>query len=71
MSKQKKKRNKAYKGADARTAKPQTIRVEAVKRGKVQQWWLDRKKVVKPIAIAVAVVAIIVWLIFELVRMVL
>ena len=69
MSKQKKKRNKAYRGANAKNSRPKAIRVEAVKRNKVHQWWVDRKKAIKPIAITALVVCIIVWLIFELIRM--
>ena len=70
MSKQKKKRNKQYQGQDAKITRPTVIRVEAANRNKVSQWWFERKSFVKPVAIAIVVVAIIVWLIFELVRIV-
>ena len=66
MAKQKKKRNKVYRGADASISTPQVIRVEAANRNKVSQWWFEKKKIVKPVAIAVVVIIILIWLIFEL-----
>ena len=68
MAKKQKKRNKVYRGADAKAAAPTVTRISAVNRSALGQWWFDRKKVLKPILIAVAVVLIIIWLIFELVR---
>lgn len=68
MAKQKKKRNKAYQGRDARIAQPQVIHVEAVNRNRVNQWWFDRKKFLKPVLIAIGVVLILVWLVVELIR---
>jgi hypothetical protein len=67
-NKQKKKRNKAYTGADAAVTRPSVTRISAVHRSKPGQWWFDHKKVAKPILIAVAVVAFIIWLIIEIVR---
>ncbi|UTX51525.1 hypothetical protein KI440_01035 [Candidatus Saccharibacteria bacterium TM7i] len=67
-NKQKKKRTKVYQGVDAATTRPTVTRITAANRSKFGQWWFERKKIVKPIAIATLVIAVIVWLIFELVR---
>jgi len=67
-NKQKKKRNKVYTGADAALSRPVVTRISAVHRSWVSQWWLDHKRVARPVAIAVAVVAVIIFLIIELVR---
>ena len=68
MAKQKKKRNKAYTGADAAISRPVVTRISAVNRSKVGQWWFDRKRVLRPVLIAVAVVAVLVILILEIIR---
>lgn len=68
MAKQKKKRNKAYTGADASIARPVITRIQAVKRNKVQQWWFEKKKIAKPVLIAIAVAIVVIWLVFELIR---
>jgi len=68
MSKQKKKRSKKYSGSDAAVTRPSVTRVKAVKRTKLQQWWLDRRRVLKPVLITTSVVGAVVWLIAELVR---
>lgn len=70
MTKQKKKRNKAYTGADAAMTRPVVTRISAANRNKVGQWWFDRKSFLKPAGITTLVVAIILWLIYELVRIV-
>lgn len=70
MSKQKKKRNKAYTGAGSNAARPQTIRIEAVQRNRVQLWWLERKKVLKPALIATVVIIIVAYLLYELLRLI-
>lgn len=69
MAKQKKKRNKAYSGADAASASPTVTRISAVNRSKFGQWWFDNKKVVRPIAIAAVVVIVVGWLLYELIRL--
>lgn len=66
MGKQKKKRNKVYAGADAANASPTVTRISAVNRSRLGQWWFDHKKIVRPVAITVGVVIIVVWLIYEL-----
>lgn len=68
MAKQKKKRTKKYSGQDAVVTRPTVTRVTAVKRNKLQLWWLDRKRVLRPALITTGVVAAAAWLIVELVR---
>ena len=68
MVKQKKKRNKVYTGADAKVTRPSVTRVKAVKRNRIQQWWLDNKRIAKPVLITGAVILVIVWLIVEFIR---
>ncbi len=70
MTKQKKKRNKVYKGADAALTHPIVTRISAANRGKTSQWWFDRKNFLKPVAITSSVVGIVAWLLYELVRVV-
>ena len=67
MAKQKKKRNKIYTGPDAAMTRPSVTRVQAVSRSRPAQWWYDRKRVIKPVAIIVAIVAVVVWLTAELI----
>ena len=69
MSKNKKKRNKTYSGADAAITKATVTRIEAVSRNKVSQWWFDNKKIAKPVMIAAAVITFIVMLIVQVVRL--
>jgi hypothetical protein len=68
MTKQKKKRNKVYSGADASVSRPIITRLEAADRNKLSQWWFDRKRTLKPILITSAVVILVVWFIIEMVR---
>lgn len=70
MAKQKKKRNKPYTGAGSTAVRPQTIRVEAVQRNRAQLWWHERKRILKPALITTVVVAAIVYLLFELLRVI-
>lgn len=67
-NKQKKKRNKQYQGVDAAKSRPSITKVSAVNRSKLGQWWFDRKRILKPVLIAAAVVIAIIWLILELIR---
>ncbi len=67
-NKHKKKRTKQYRGADAAMSRPAVTRITAANRSKVGQWWFEKKRIAKPIIITAAVAAIIIWLIFELVR---
>ncbi len=70
MTKQKKKRNKVYKGIDAALTHPIVTRISAANRNKLSQWWFDRKSFLRPILITSLVVIIVAWLLFELVRVV-
>lgn len=68
MAKQKKKRNKSYTGVDAKITRPSVTRVTAENRNRIQQWWLDNKRLAKPILIAAGVALVVAWLLFELFR---
>lgn len=68
MGKTKKKRNKAYRGADAKQATPQIVKVEAADRSKPMQWWHEKKRIAKPIIITGLVVIVVIWLLSELLR---
>ena len=70
MAKQKKKRNKVYRGADASVTKPVVTKISAANRNKPQQWWFEKKRIAKPILIAVGVVTAIIWLIYEMIRLI-
>lgn len=70
MAKQKKKRNKAYTGADASVTRPVVTRMTAANRNKVQQWWFEKKRIAKPVLIASTVVLVVIWLLVELVRII-
>jgi len=67
-NKQKKKRNKVYRGVDAAMTKPVVTRISAVHRNRVSQWWFDNKKIARPILIVAAIVIALAWLVFELIR---
>lgn len=67
-NKVKKKRNKQYTGVDAAVTKPTVTRISAVNRSKPAQWWFERKRIAKPILITLAIVAAVIWLIFEVIR---
>jgi hypothetical protein len=68
MAKQKKKRNKAYTGADAAVTRPVITHISAANRSKVGQWWFDRKKILKPILITGAIAIAVIVIVVELVR---
>ena len=55
---------------DSRQTRPVVTRVEAVKRSKLGQWWYEKKRFAKPVAIGVAIVLVIVFVIIELVRLI-
>lgn len=69
MTKQKKKRNKVYRGADASVTRPVVTKISAANRNGVQQWWFEKKRFAKPILIAAGVVIAIVWIVYELIRL--
>ncbi len=69
MAKKKKKRNKAYSGEDAAAPiEPIVHRYKAVDRGKLGQWWFEKKKIIKISTITLLVIALIIWMIAELIR---
>ena len=68
MVKQKKKRTKKYSGADAAVTRPVVTRVTAVNRSKFDQWWFERKKILKPVLITAGIATLLVWLIAETIR---
>lgn len=63
MSKNKKKRNKIYKGAGSANVQPTIIKVSAVNRSKISQWWFDNKAKLKPILIILAIILVIIFII--------
>lgn len=69
MAKQKKKRNKKYTGTGAAQTRSEITHVTAVKRNKLQIWWLDKKRIVKPVSITIGVAFVIVIIVYELVRL--
>ncbi len=70
MSKKTKKRNKKYTGQDSKQSRPTIYRYTAVERTKVGEWWQDNKKAIKPIAIVVGIVVLIIWLALEFIRVI-
>jgi hypothetical protein len=68
MSKNKKKRNKVYTGADAAITKPVITRIEAVQRSKIGQFWFERKKMIKPILITSGIIIAAIILILQSIR---
>ncbi len=68
MAKKSKKRNKSYTGANAAKKLPSVTRVEAVNRSKPKQWWHENKKRIRPIAITIGVVLLVIWLIIVFIQ---
>ena len=68
MSKNKKKRNKAYTGVDAAMTQPVITKISAVNRSKPTQWWFDHKKFAKPALIASGVVIFVIIIVVEIIR---
>jgi len=69
MAKQKKKRNKQYKGSGAAQTQPIITHVSAVKRNKAQLWWSEKKVIAKPVAIVAGIGAAIIVLLVGLVSL--
>jgi hypothetical protein len=70
MSKKHRKRSKKYHGEDAAApipSEPVVHRYSAVDRGRVGQWWHERKKVVTTTAKILGITALVGWLLYELV----
>ena len=69
MSKRKKKRNKPYRGQDSSvSSEPVVRRYSAVDRGKIGQWWFEKKRFIKIVATISIVVIVIIWLIIVLIQ---
>lgn len=66
-NKQKKKRNKVYRGANAAVQKPIVTRVSAVNRSRFGQWYFERKKFLRPVVTVVAIALVIVLIIVGIV----
>lgn len=65
-AKQRKKRNKPYRGLErASQPKPSVHRYTAVQRSPMGEWWHKRKKLVIRLVIAVAAIALISWFLVE------
>lgn len=62
MAKQKKKRNKAYQGADAKNARPAVVRISAANRSAPRQWLYEHRKSLKPGLIAAGIVVVVIIL---------
>lgn len=69
MTKPKKKRNKKYTGAGASVTQPTVTRLVAENRHPLHQWWVEKKPMAKPILIAAGVAIVVLWLLFELLRL--
>ena len=72
MAKQKKKRNKVYRGSDARQTRPTIQRISAEDRGPVKEWIHNRRKFAKPLAFlfgAIAFVALIITAIVGIINL--
>lgn len=70
MAKQKKKRNKAYRGEDAKNARPDVVRITAANRSAPGQWLYERRKLLKPVLIAVGIASLLVILIIGIIGVV-
>ena len=62
-SKQKKKRNKKYQGADAKVTTPSIVRVSAEERSRFKEWWLIYGQLTRVIGVIAGFIAVIVLLI--------
>lgn len=68
MAKKPKKRNKAYSGSNAARRQPTVTRIEAENRSPLMEWWHAKRKIVKPVAIAIGVLLIFIWLIIVIIQ---
>lgn len=70
MSKQKKKRNKSYTGVNASMTRPTIIKVSAVNRTKIGQWWADNKAIAMPLIKTAGVIFVVIVLIIEIIKLI-
>lgn len=68
MAKQKKKRNKSYSGTNAAMSRPVVTRIQAANRNRASQYWFERKKILKPVIITLLIIAALVVLTLEIIR---
>ncbi|MGH7197085.1 MAG: hypothetical protein ACREGJ_04980 [Candidatus Saccharimonadales bacterium] len=68
--KSRKKRDKPYRGADAANQQPVVHRYSAKVRSPLGEWWHERKRTIKLIAISAGVVLAVGYLLFELFRLI-
>lgn len=66
MSKQKKKRNKPYRGADAATG-PKVTRYSVGEESAVQSWWKEHKRLTLFRTILVLLAILVAWIISTLI----
>lgn len=67
MAKQKKKRNKIYRGEDAKNARPDVVRITAANRSAPNQWMYERRKLLRPVLIAVGIAVLVVIVIIGII----
>ena len=70
MAKQKKKRNKRYTGADAKSSIPTLVRVQAEDRGALKEWWVTYGKIVKILGGVIGVLLALVIVIIGIIGMI-
>lgn len=76
MSRRNKKRTKKYQGEDAKqfnqpvSSEPIVHRYTAVERSRLGEWWHSKKRIVKPVGLAVLAILLIVWMVYELINFV-
>ena len=74
MAKKHKKRNKPYRGEDAKITgvdgqnKPVIHHYQAVARNPLNQWLYDKRRLIKPISIGVAVVSFLFLVIYGIIQ---
>jgi hypothetical protein len=68
MGKNKKKRNKVYRGEDAAMTRPVITKISAVNRSKLGQWWFDRKATMVPMLKIAGIIFVIILIIFEIIQ---
>lgn len=70
MSRKHKKRNKPYTGEDAASTRPNIQRFQAVVRSPLGEWWHERKRTIKLIAMIGGGLVVFIYLMYELFNLV-
>lgn len=73
MARPRKKRNKPYRGQDAKVSSPQTPVIhhyEAAQRSPLMQWWHERRRGLRITGLIGGGVLLLGWLVFELLRII-